>query len=55
MFMIIAPNKVGVRFGPFGDYANALSYARSRWQDREFYIAGSELEGWFTLGIPTEL
>lgn len=55
MFMIVAPNKVGDRFGPFGDYNNALGYARSRCQDHEFYITGSELEGWFTLGIPNEL
>lgn len=54
MFVIHHP-ATKQKYGPFGAYANALAYARSRWQDREFYITGSELEGFFTLGIPVDL
>jgi hypothetical protein len=47
--------KCKTKYGVFGEYANALVYARSRWQDREFFITGSELETVFTDGIPLEL
>jgi hypothetical protein len=26
--------------GPFGNYQNALAYARSHWKEKEFHITG---------------
>ncbi len=54
MFIIVLI-KCKTKHGVFGEYANALAYARSRWRDRDFYITGSELESVFTDGIPLEL
>lgn len=39
------------KYGPFGDYANALEFARRVWAERDFYITGSEMETFFTLGL----
>ena len=48
MFWINTKNQ---KYGPFGDYANALEFARSRWIEKEFHIVGSCLETFFTLGL----
>jgi hypothetical protein len=48
MFWIKANQKT---YGPFGDYENALRFARANWKECKFYIVGSEIETLFTHGL----
>ena len=42
-------------YGPFGEYQNALLFARSKWKETEFYIVGSEIETFYTHGLDSVL